>query len=353
MVPPLYPFGPLSRALTPSIATASPLTGGFVAVAYSQYLVAGGGLWPFTYAVTAGALPDGLALSAGGLLSGTPTVAAAFGFTVQVTDALGRTATKAFTVTVGLAARVAPDADDLGVWPLTEPFGSFANAGVGDGGDCALYEQGGITRGRPGPFGPAAGILSVLYPGNGYVNGLAAPLGSMEPATGLSMSCWIWMLGWGSAYAQQIVKHAHVSTWAAPWGHDLCADGPNPSTDGWSSSYMSVGGAGGVRSAANLTLNHWHHVGSTYDPLTGLISVYLDGVLTGTTVLPGNHDISYHDHGNWSFGTNMWNGYPNQVTNEYQADMRIARIARPAAYFAAVWNQRAAVYPDPATPSPV
>ena len=53
MTPPLYPVGP--TLLPPSIYTATPLTGGFVAAAYSLQLTAGGGRWPFTYAVTAGA----------------------------------------------------------------------------------------------------------------------------------------------------------------------------------------------------------------------------------------------------------------------------------------------------------
>ncbi|NLS01747.1 autotransporter outer membrane beta-barrel domain-containing protein, partial [Rhizobium sp. P38BS-XIX] len=41
---------------------------------------------PYSYAVTAGALPQGLTLSSGGLLSGTPTSAGTFNFTVSATD---------------------------------------------------------------------------------------------------------------------------------------------------------------------------------------------------------------------------------------------------------------------------
>lgn len=52
-----------------------------------------------TWAVSAGTLPAGLTLSATGLLSGTPTTAGAYSFTVSATN-LGGTDTQAYTGTV-------------------------------------------------------------------------------------------------------------------------------------------------------------------------------------------------------------------------------------------------------------
>ena len=52
----------------------------------SQSFSASGGHGSYTYDVSAGALPAGLNLSTAGLLSGTPTTAGAFSFTVQATD---------------------------------------------------------------------------------------------------------------------------------------------------------------------------------------------------------------------------------------------------------------------------
>ena len=52
--------------------------------------VSSGGEAPFNWTVSAGALPDGLALSAAGELSGTPTTPGAFTFTITVTDVGGR-----------------------------------------------------------------------------------------------------------------------------------------------------------------------------------------------------------------------------------------------------------------------
>ncbi|NLS01651.1 IPTL-CTERM sorting domain-containing protein, partial [Rhizobium sp. P38BS-XIX] len=81
-----------SRPYTLTIAaptlsvTPSTLPGAALNVAYSQPLTASGGTSPYSYAVTAGALPQGLTLSSGGLLSGTPTSAGTFNFTVSATD---------------------------------------------------------------------------------------------------------------------------------------------------------------------------------------------------------------------------------------------------------------------------
>jgi len=56
-------------------------------VSYSQTISASGGAAPYTFSVISGSLPGGLTLASGGLLSGTPTVAGLFNFTVSATDA--------------------------------------------------------------------------------------------------------------------------------------------------------------------------------------------------------------------------------------------------------------------------
>ena len=75
--------------------------GGEVNVAYSKQLTVTGGTSPFTWSVSSGSLPPGIALGAStGLLSGTPTTAGTYSFTVKVTDASGLTSTEAATVTI-------------------------------------------------------------------------------------------------------------------------------------------------------------------------------------------------------------------------------------------------------------
>jgi hypothetical protein len=95
----------ISPALT--ITTASPLPGGAVGAAYSQTFAATGGTPPYTnWAVVSGALPGGLTLSTGGLLSGTPTASGTFNFTVRVTDTASITADKAFALTISPALTI-------------------------------------------------------------------------------------------------------------------------------------------------------------------------------------------------------------------------------------------------------
>jgi hypothetical protein len=70
----------------PPLSLAGSLPNATLGVAYTQTLVATGGLKPYTYTLTAGALPPGLSLSPTGTISGTPTAVGASSFTVTVTD---------------------------------------------------------------------------------------------------------------------------------------------------------------------------------------------------------------------------------------------------------------------------
>ena len=74
-------------------------------VAYSQTVSATGGTGPYTFAVSAGALPAGLSLNASsGVISGTPTGSGPSSFTVRALDTLGNAGTRAYTVNIGTAS---------------------------------------------------------------------------------------------------------------------------------------------------------------------------------------------------------------------------------------------------------
>ncbi|MDZ5635965.1 putative Ig domain-containing protein, partial [Janthinobacterium sp. GMG1] len=82
-----------------------------VGLAYSQAITGGGGTAAYSYAVTAGSVPAGLSLAANGTLSGTPTVAGAYSFTVTATDSSAGsgpyTGARAYSGTVAAGAPVA------------------------------------------------------------------------------------------------------------------------------------------------------------------------------------------------------------------------------------------------------
>ena len=85
----------------PSVTTGA-LPGVNVGSVYSQTLAAGGGTAPYTWSVSAGALPAGITLGGTGVLSGTATAAGTANFTVQVSDSStpAKTATKQFSIAV-------------------------------------------------------------------------------------------------------------------------------------------------------------------------------------------------------------------------------------------------------------
>ncbi|HUA79618.1 MAG TPA: putative Ig domain-containing protein [Dyella sp.] len=84
----------------PSVTIApSTLPGAQVAAAYNQQLTASGGDGSYTFSVSAGSLPTGLSLSTSGLLSGTPSAAGNYNFTVTAKDSLNFSGSQAYTVT--------------------------------------------------------------------------------------------------------------------------------------------------------------------------------------------------------------------------------------------------------------
>ncbi|MDH4451910.1 MAG: sulfatase-like hydrolase/transferase [Verrucomicrobiota bacterium] len=88
-------------APAPTITTASPLPNGSTTGAYSQTFAATGGSGTgYVWSLFSGSLPNGITLSSGGVLSGTPTQAGTFNFTAKVTDSATRSATKAFALTI-------------------------------------------------------------------------------------------------------------------------------------------------------------------------------------------------------------------------------------------------------------
>ncbi|WP_326556718.1 DUF7927 domain-containing protein [Micromonospora sp. NBC_01796] len=98
--PPSARSAAVTPNFSPSLSNPPPPTGE-VGVAYSVPLTVTAGTAPYVWSVSAGSLPPGVTLNAStGLLSGTPTAAGSFPFTVQVTDASNQSATQAFTVVI-------------------------------------------------------------------------------------------------------------------------------------------------------------------------------------------------------------------------------------------------------------
>ena len=134
--PALTAAAALTLTVVPIAVTTTSLPADPVDVAYKQTLTAAGGTGRYTWKVTGGALPPGLTLSAGtslspgGVLSGTPTVAGSYTFTVQVTDAASPPDVASRSLTLVIA-------------PMTVATSSLPNAPVGRSYSAKLVTSGG------------------------------------------------------------------------------------------------------------------------------------------------------------------------------------------------------------------
>jgi len=81
------------------------LPNGSIGTAYNQTVSGSGGTAPYTFAVTSGALPTGLLLNAAtGAITGTPTTAGTFNFTITASDLNGCPGSRAYTIVIAAAA---------------------------------------------------------------------------------------------------------------------------------------------------------------------------------------------------------------------------------------------------------
>ena len=125
----------LSTAPTSTTIVVNPATlpNPVAGTVYAEAITATGGVGPYGFAVTAGSLPNGLVLSAGGSLSGTATEVGTFNFTVTATDANGQTGSRAYTLVVAAPVlTMTPAAGTLNA-PYATGFSQAFTASGGSG----------------------------------------------------------------------------------------------------------------------------------------------------------------------------------------------------------------------------
>lgn len=128
----------ITVAPAPQITTTSPLPNGEQGQPYSQQFFATGGTGTLTFSAST-ALPGGLAISSGGLLSGTPTVSGPFNMTIRVTDAVGVFNEQIFALTLDPPATGFPSittTPPLLSGTINQPYGPVtftATGGTGTG----------------------------------------------------------------------------------------------------------------------------------------------------------------------------------------------------------------------------
>lgn len=153
---------------TPTVSiTPETLPIGTVGASYSQTATASGGVAAYGFAVTAGAVPPGLTLSAGGVLSGTPTAGGAYNFTLTATDANGQTGSRAYGLTIGAAV-------------VTLPPTSLAGGQLGLAYNAPLNPAGGGTA--PYSYAVTGGALpaGLMLSAGGTLSGTPTAFGSFN-----------------------------------------------------------------------------------------------------------------------------------------------------------------------------
>jgi len=122
-----------------NIASISTLSTGTVGQGYSYQLHTSGGQSPVTFSVISGSLPPGLNLNITGFISGTPTAAGNYSFTVRATDSCGggaQIADRAFSITIN---------------PITCPALSITTSSLSAGTVGTAYSAQILTSGGQAP----------------------------------------------------------------------------------------------------------------------------------------------------------------------------------------------------------
>ena len=118
------------------------LPDGAVDQAYSTDITTTGGTGSYVYTISAGAIPNGLVLSASGTISGIPTIAGVYTFTVQVADGTN-VATKAYTMNVYGSGLSITTPSPLPAGMLGVPYYQVLSAVGGDGSSYTWSLNGG------------------------------------------------------------------------------------------------------------------------------------------------------------------------------------------------------------------
>jgi Putative Ig domain len=155
-----------------SLTISSSLPSASVGSSYNGTIAVTGGTAPYTFAVASGALPQGLALgSSSGTVSGTPTTAGAFNFSVSVSDTTGQSKEQSLQITVSSApvAAVASAGNSLSSLQHSGGWASYGQVGPNYV-DCSPSPCDGIT------FSMTQGVDSPSLSGEAtafYVGGTA------------------------------------------------------------------------------------------------------------------------------------------------------------------------------------
>ncbi|CAB5690482.1 IPTL-CTERM protein sorting domain [Delftia tsuruhatensis] len=149
-------FTYVAISVTPATLAGTPKVG----VSFSETLSASGGATPYTFATAGGStLPAGLSLSSAGVISGTPTAAGPFSFTVQATDNSSISGQRTYSGSVAAATVVlTPAASTLPTARLNTAYAGQTFTASGGTAPYTYASSGTLPTGMT--FNASTGVLS-------------------------------------------------------------------------------------------------------------------------------------------------------------------------------------------------
>jgi len=123
----------LVKPAAPLSITSTQLPKGSVGATYSQNLGGSGGQTPYTWSIQSGALPEGMTLNQGGVISGTPERSGTASFVLRLADATGSSVTATLSIIINPSALFLNlNTDDLPDGVVGQDYSQTLNVEGGD-----------------------------------------------------------------------------------------------------------------------------------------------------------------------------------------------------------------------------
>jgi len=215
-----------------------------------------------TFSVVSGALPPGLTLSTGGLLSGVPTTPGTYAFTVAATDARGNASTQSVSIDIGAGD---PQFTNTALLLAGDGANNAQNNTILDSSsnNAAVARNGNVTQGALNPFGSN---WSTSFNGSGDY--LVVPdNASLRFGTGdFTVEAWVFATRLNAENAI-VTKHNGDGAWVFKVASS-------------NKLYGYLGGAS-ITGATTLVPNTWYHVAMTR--ASGVFRLFVNGALDATS----------------------------------------------------------------------
>jgi hypothetical protein len=250
----LYSAGVLGKTTAgPYFNTSAQLPDGALGQPYNQTIASLRGSGTVTEALLSGALPPGITIASNGTLSGTPTTAGNYAFTIRATDSAGLFADQTFNLRILVQTRI-----PLGLvsWWKAEN-NALDSFGTNNG---TLVN--GVTF--------AGGQVGQAFSLNGtsqYVSVPDAP--SLRPSSSLSMDAWF-LLSSSPTGIQRILRK--------PLGNQLESYSIWLDSGALRAGVSDTGNGNWLTYTFNLVVGRWYHVAYTLNTSTQWEILYLNGI---------------------------------------------------------------------------